>query len=954
METKTVSPLWFDLRKEYIDDNFDNLLIYLKNGQKDAFWQETINLLIQRVYGLIEELSNRCIFEEVDEGKDTSSKTFNVRLLASFLLTKPHDELSLEAFLALINELGSLTPKFSEQSHIITKELLTKDGISHLGINWDDIISFQPERFAHCVFNNTTFDRLRTKPIIYEQHGTAFLTSNGIYLTSGNCEEGKRLIKSGTDSIKIENYCALKTESSRKLKLSEENDLSAISEFINSFIESQKKKTPSNKKSLYEYSDGDTAIVQVTEIDNQGVLHVKTIDTDFLPICGVIKYELPSLFYYNTNSLYLYFKVGDVLKATVTSISDRTFSIENQLKDFFVQDAKDIYGAGEDMLAKLIDVKPNQHYGWINNSGIAVFTKYTGEYEIGDLAWLHINQYQQQGKYRGKIDAEIENKAEETEEFDEKMYRHECIRAFAESTQTPEKKNDEDFVYMNHFVLKLLFRQFFIYQQTLPKPNDRFRYLANAQVMATLVGDELSASYIKFCTTYLRVLVQFAQGKDFSAVRLEADDEFKTSESALIRLSIVELLQEYGKKENSVTLARAIENFKESRPLISLLARLIQTANSAQGILSDSTINLIKREITKTLSVETENNTDIEDNSSTFLGVESDIVEFKTSMVFPANNNMQPNQKEQTENVFRAVCAFLNSPNGGTVYLGVNDAGHVVGLENDLKYLNYSSLDTYARLCVQDPLIKCFGKDAVDYVKIDSQYEGQILAIKVAPHPYRIVELNGIAYRRMNAESREMSETQKEQLIASRCLKDREKDITRTIFNLQHAMSSKKCVILHGYASSNSGTIADREVEPYEVLPKDGIVICFDREKKATRIFNFSRIRYVEVLKEKNWEYSKLHTHVEVDAFHMHMTGEKSYKIRLQLDLMARNQLIEKYPKTEKDISCNGDENVYIYSTKVYSLQYIGRFYIGLADHIKILDAPELKDFVKDFKEKYL
>ena len=85
------------------------------------------------------------------------------------------------------------------------------------------------------------------------------------------------------------------------------------------------------------------------------------------------------------------------------------------------------------------------------------------------------------------------------------------------------------------------------------------------------------------------------------------------------------------------------------------------------------------------------------------------------------------------------------------------------------------------------------------------------------------------------------------------------------------------------------------------------------------------------------------------------MSGDKSIKVNLQLDLMAKNQLIEEFPRTKKDIfPCKGDENMWYLSTMVYALQGIGRFYIGLANHIKIIDSPELQDYVKDFKEKYL
>lgn len=950
METVNKTPLWLDLKKEYIDDNFDKLLIYLKeNGSKskDSFYQKTIDLLHQRVQDLIVGLSERAIY---DEEQDRPSRTFYVKLLASYLLAVPDGELSLPAFVALVNELRSLTPKFSEQLSKATMNRLMHRSVSSLGIRWNDVSEFKPELFSHHIFSNTVFTKPLDKPLVFEKYGTAFLTSNGIYLTYENSEDGKILLKSGTNSIETGNGCALRTASSLKLKKSDENNLAAMDEYVKDFILSQwKTKRPKVKKRLAEYNVGDTAIVRISKIALDGTIHVETMDNSYQQMIGTIKFEQPSIVYYYTNSLHEYFKEGDFLTATVSSISNNTFSIENQLKDFFVNDTKDNYGVEEEMLAKLIDVKPG-YCGWINERGIAVYTKNTRNYSKDDLALLRVKQYNT-GKYWGKMDAEIVSDANEDDELNEREVRRDCIRDFAESTPPPAKrKEEEEQTFLNPIVLKLLFRQFFLHQKTLMKPSDRFRYLANAQVMAELVGDELSASYIKFSATYLRTLVQFVQNENLSSVKLEAEKEYESATPTLIRLSVVELLKEYGKKENSPVLARTIEGFKDSIPMLSRLARLIQTANSMQGTLSNSTINVIKREIIKTLSLETENDADLEADSGNYLGVESGTVEFKTSMVYPASNDMQPNQTKQTANVFRAVCAFLNSQTGGTVYLGVNDQGYVVGLENDLKFLRCSSLETYARVHVQDPMIKELGLDSMTYIKTERLYDDNVLAIHIAPHPYRVVELNGVAYLRVNAESREMPENVKQEMIARKIFKDKNK--AAAISQLQHAMSQKKCAILHGYSSSNSGIVADRLVEPYDVLPEDSLVICYDRKKFEKRVFNISRIGYVEVLDE-DWKYPASHTPIAVDAFHM--SGEKAIKVSLQLDLMAKNQLIEEFPRTKDDISpCKGDENVWYLSTTVYALQGIGRFYIGLANHIKILEAPELQEYVRDFKEKFL
>ena len=949
MATTNKTPLWLELKKEYIDDNFEKLLPYLReNGSDttDAFYSQTIALLSQRVEELITTLSEKPIYEEE---QDRPTRIFNIRLLATFILVQPDSDLALPAYVAMTNELRMLVPKFSEQLLHNVMCRMTHEKVTNHGVTLLDIIDFKPELFAHHLFTASSFDVPLKKPLVYEKYGSAFIFDKGLYLTYENHEDGKKLLKSGASSMETDCGCSLRTASSAKLKKSDEDNLVAMDQFVKDFISSQwEAKKPKPQKRLHEYNEGDVAIVRISKIALDGTIHVETLDDRYQPMSGTIRFEKPSIVYYYTNTLFHFFKEGDILKATVSSTARNTFCIESQLTDFFVNDTKENYTGDDTMLAKCIDEK-TRYLGWINERGVGIYTPNTGEYRKGDLAFLRITGYSS-GSYWGKIDAEIVEPAYENDVLDEGEVRRDCIRDFAESTEAPQKTVADKEPALSPLVLKQLFRLFFAHQRSLLKPSERYRYLGNAQVMAELVGDEMSSSYIRFAATYLRALVQFVKNDSLADVKLEPEDSYRDAKPTLIRLSILALLKEYGKTDNSPVLAETIEDFKESIPLLSRLARLIQTANSMQGTLSDASINVIKREIIKTLSLETENDADLEADSGIYLGVESGTVEFKTSIVFPPNNDMQPNQKVQTHNVFKAICAFLNSTNGGTLYLGVNDQGYVVGLDADMKQLRCSTVDQYARVHIQDPLVDMLGLDAMTYIRIETMYDDQVLAIHVEPHPYRIVDLEGTAYIRVNAESREMSEKLKQEMIARKVFTDKNK--AAAISQLQHAMSQRKCAILHAYASSNSGKVSDRLVEPYKVLPEDRLAICYDRNKFACRVFNISRIGYVEVL-EDNWKYPASHKPIEVDAFHM--SGDKPIRVSLELDLMAKNQLIEEYPRTKDDIApCKGNENVWYLTTTVFAIEGIARFYLGLAHHIKILEAPELKAYVDDFKEKYL
>lgn len=74
-------------------------------------------------------------------------------------------------------------------------------------------------------------------------------------------------------------------------------------------------------------------------------------------------------------------------------------------------------------------------------------------------------------------------------------------------------------------------------------------------------------------------------------------------------------------------------------------------------------------------------------------GCENDNTEFKSSIVFtPADVN--PKIDEQIKTIMKTIAGFMNK-DGGTLYLGVNDAGVICGIESDFKYLNSSETDRY-------------------------------------------------------------------------------------------------------------------------------------------------------------------------------------------------------------------------------------------------------------------
>ena len=166
---------------------------------------------------------------------------------------------------------------------------------------------------------------------------------------------------------------------------------------------------------------------------------------------------------------------------------------------------------------------------------------------------------------------------------------------------------------------------------------------------------------------------------------------------------------------------------------------------------------------------------------------------------------------------------------------------------------------------------------------------------------------------------------------------------------LADAAKGKVQVVLKNYESSHSGDIRDRKVEPFAFTTNYLDVWCYDPEDGKNKRFKIARIDEVEVLNVP-WAHEAEHNSSEIDAFRM--SGPKKYHVILKLSLQAKNLMLEEYPLAEKSIRKNGD--VYIFDADVRALEGVGRFVIGLAADVEILEGEELKKYIRHFVSDHL
>jgi hypothetical protein len=82
---------------------------------------------------------------------------------------------------------------------------------------------------------------------------------------------------------------------------------------------------------------------------------------------------------------------------------------------------------------------------------------------------------------------------------------------------------------------------------------------------------------------------------------------------------------------------------------------------------------------------------------------------------------------------------------------------------------------------------------------------------------------------------------------------------------------------------------------------------------------------------------------------------EKSGKsVEVYKILPTVHLVVEEFPLAKQHLTADKRSSLWYYDADVYSLEGIGRFYIGLANHIHILKGAELEKYVKEFAGNWL
>ena len=916
------TPSWLQIN----EDNFKDLLDYLENiannKDKDPFFAAACELLNGRVERLIPTLS-----EDLDA--EDSVIRFRIRLLGAWLLCYPEQAGQRNrVFLSLLACISQLTSEmYSQDLFSVAAKSLSYE-IMKVGFSWNDLAELNVGILRHKIVNGVLFGDVLDENLWYAGKGLLHISGEHISLMPVNMKTWNLQGSSMVESMKIcDDRLSVWTPKDDRLKQSESSVVTKIDAFATEFRRNQRKVIPT-EQSLKKYTDGQTVPVRVTFISTS-VIKVETANPNYERITGHID-KGKGWFFYSLKDLASSIKVGDIMNAEIVNTEKGVFSISNQFLKAILSEATQntIYPA---------EYIFNSNSGplWMTNTGVPVYVEDSELYNTGDRAYITFSYVGSNGYIKGEVSED--QSGIEDEDFDD--YRgwfiSNCLLIEYDVPQKQEYKS------IGKDAVRIFERVLYNYQKSLSRASEIYKALCFCQMLAELTEDERELHFLELKASYLEQLVLFTKGQYSEMKDLIPSSDIAQEKSVARCVSIVRVLKEINTVgEDSQLLSEMIQCENDS--LVLKLARIIQSYNRIKDIVPEKTLSDLKMEMIKELSLDSETQSSLDEDEDENLGMEDKTKEFKSSFIFPADKSqhMSANMKLQSRNVFKGVCAFLNSMIGGTLYLGVNDMGYVIGLDNDLDQIK-GTLDSYIRL-IQDEVKQAFEQSILDFLDFEVMFEGRVVAIKVRPYPDGLVYMDKVPYKRNFGESEPMREDEKARMISLK-LSSGKADGGK-LGTIEKAIVEKKCVSLKRYSSASG--IRDRRVEPFKVTGGGKFVWCYDLESRKSKQYSISRAADILLLNE-SWSHQREHKALDTDIFNW--SGDKAMHIELQMDNMACNILKDEHPQSEKYLtSINGGEE-WILSTDVFACEAPGRFIIGLIDHVKILHGEELKQYVEGY-----
>lgn len=389
---------------------------------------------------------------------------------------------------------------------------------------------------------------------------------------------------------------------------------------------------------------------------------------------------------------------------------------------------------GEESNCEIIfyDSKNNIFCG-VTEYGYGIFLERTEDYadvQIGDTVRVHVTDSSRPNAIQGEIIGAG------TEEVNIKASAEGLLHDYADDQvyEETEEELEEEAMSVSEDLFELDYMKeiinIFDHKAVLETDNIRaYAFLSIAHILSKMIDDQAMMQYLEQRLHFLCILEDYGENGKVNDEELELlgnDNGDMVEKFPLLkqRLSEMRIVNCFGQQEKNPYLWSMVNDY-ESGHILSKLSRLMLSYNMAEGF------GLQEQQKTIITKIKSLLNVNVELPQIYSFGEENQLTEFKTSIVFPPNNNMREDIKQQTFNIMKVICGMVNSY-GGTLYLGVYDTGTARGLADDLEYFE-GSKDKFD-LYVRNQIRKTLGDLVNASVVIEHPEAGKhwIYAIKVA------------------------------------------------------------------------------------------------------------------------------------------------------------------------------------------------------------------------------
>lgn len=293
-----------------------------------------------------------------------------------------------------------------------------------------------------------------------------------------------------------------------------------------------------------------------------------------------------------------------------------------------------------------------------------------------------------------------------------------------------------------------------------------YSYLGMARTMAAIMGDEQSTQYYEWRMELLKMLDEFSinevvDGQKLAEFEKLSPQTFQAGSQLKMRFNQLQIISYRDISAHNQELWKIASGDPDAG--LRNLATLVLSNNMLKQFNLDHFQSEINAKIFELLNIK--QRTSLRKN----YGKESKTVEFKTSMVYPPENSMRPDLPKQTNTLLKVVCAFLNAE-GGTLYVGVNNEGTAVGIDNDIAFRQFMYSPDKYDIYFHNAIKRFLGMEAnslVDTHVEDNEDGTSVYVVEVKPCP-NVVELGGTVYQRQSTSCEPLSGEYLEAFRASR------------------------------------------------------------------------------------------------------------------------------------------------------------------------------------------